>query len=224
MNELKEVLQRRNVEEKKDVIINLESVDLSNKELYEDKSNIIETEFLLEKKIMYENFRVKGALYLGKFWEDVAQKLSNNKTGKYTAFVRDLGENERTVLRYRNRYKVYSMVLNEENRKIIASSSMSIIEQLLNAPSNFIKQLSDGEKYENVINQLKLPEKSEENNEVSTAKKENNLNDFQIREVSVKDILNNVFNKFEMIENLDEKKKIKVAKLLMELNKLLENN
>lgn len=221
MSELKDMLKNRIAEKKVTPIIDIADINYSNKELYDDLKEKEDSQFLVLKKYEYESFKVKGALYLGKFWEDVAQKLGNNKTGKYTAFVKDLGESDRTILRYRNRYKLHSKILNEENRKKIAVASYEMIEKISNS-LNSIEKLNKGEKYEDIVNQLLIPGKEIKDDNRTQEEIANDVNDSEIIEVSLKEAFTNIFAKIDVIDTLDDKKKKKAEKLLSELRKIID--
>lgn len=201
MDKLKEVLTGR---EKNKDIININSLNFED-ELFFDEDG----EYLKQKSYEVALINVKGSLALGKIFKEVFEKLGNSKTGTYEKWIAFNGFNKRTALRYRKKFELYQAVSNEKKEQI-ALMSFELVEKISNGNvEEYIELINNGISNDELKAELKSNFQIE-NKEIRIAPVNFNL-DFKI--------FKNIENE---IENLDETKKIKVEKLLVEIQKILE--
>ncbi|MGL5567864.1 MAG: hypothetical protein ACRDB9_01340 [Cetobacterium sp.] len=201
MDKLKEVLTGR---EKNKDIINLNSLNFED-ELFFDEDG----EYLKQKSYEVALINVKGSLALGKIFKEVFEKLGNSKTGTYEKWIVFNGFNKRTALRYRKKFELYQAVSNEKKEQI-ALMSFELVEKISNG---------------NVEEYIELINNGISNDELKAELKSN----FQIENKEIRippvnfDLDFKIFKNIENeIENLDKTKKMKVEKLLVEIQKILE--
>ncbi|MGL5325903.1 hypothetical protein [Cetobacterium somerae] len=201
MDKLKEVLTGR---EKNKDIINLNSLNFED-ELFSDEDG----EYLKQKSYEVALINVKGSLALGKIFKEVFEKLGNSKTGTYEKWITFNGFNKRTALRYRKKFELYQAVSSEKKEQI-ALMSFELVEKISNGNvEEYIELINNGISNDELKAELKSNFQIE-NKEIRIAPVNFDL-DFKI--------FKNIENE---IENLDETKKIKVEKLLVEIQKILE--
>lgn len=201
MDKLKEVLTGR---EKNKDIININSLNFED-ELFSDEDG----EYLKQKSYEVALINVKGSLALGKIFKEVFEKLGNSKTGTYEKWIAFNGFNKRTALRYRKKFELYQAVSNEKKEQI-ALMSFELVEKISNRNvEEYIELINNGISNDELKAELNSNFQIE-NKEIRIAPVNFNL-DFKI--------FKNIENE---IENLDEIKKIKVEKLLVEIQKILE--
>lgn len=201
MDKLKEVLTGR---EKNKDIININSLNFED-ELFFDEDG----EYLKQKSYEVALINVKGSLALGKIFKEVFEKLGNSKTGTYEKWIAFNGFNKRTALRYRKKFELYQAVSNEKKEQI-ALMSFELVEKISNGNiEEYVELINNGISNDELKAELKSNFQIE-NKEIRIAPVNFNL-DFKI--------FKNIENE---IENLDETKKIKVEKLLVEIQKILE--
>lgn len=201
MDKLKEVLTGR---EKNKDIININSLNFED-ELFFDEDG----EYLKQKSYEVALINVKGSLALGKIFKEVFEKLGNSKTGTYEKWIAFNGFNKRTALRYRKKFELYQAVSNEKKEQI-ALMSFELVEKISNGNiEEYVELINNGISNDELKAELKSNFQIE-NKEIRIAPVNFNL-DFKI--------FKNIENE---IEDLDETKKIKVEKLLVEIQKILE--
>lgn len=200
MQKLKTALQERQQIQSKEIIskenLNFENIDLFNNE---------DGEYLKQKSYEVSLITIKGGLALGKIFKEVLEKLGNNKTGTYEKWLEFNGYHKRTALRYRKKYELYQLV-SSEKREQIALMSYELIEKISNENINeYVKFINNGMTNEEL--------------------KEKLINKTKTNEISVIEPIEFNFKIFENIEaelkTLDQNKKLKVEKLLLEIKKIL---
>lgn len=200
MQKLKTALQERQQIQSKEIIskenLNFENIDLFNNE---------DGEYLKQKSYEVSLITIKGGLALGKIFKEVLEKLGNNKTGTYEKWLEFNGYHKRTALRYRKKYELYQLV-SSEKREQIALMSYELIEKISNENINeYVKFINNGMTNEEL--------------------KEKLINKTKINEISEIEPIEFNFKIFENIEaelkTLDQNKKLKVEKLLLEIKKIL---
>lgn len=108
----------------KKMIIVGNQLDINNFHLDEDEE-INKELYLSSIKIL--NIASSAHYALGKEFTEIYRKLGNNKTGTYEAFIKFLGFQPRTVLRYRLRYDWINRASNLEKNPENARELMGLI-------------------------------------------------------------------------------------------------
>lgn len=188
-----------------DSIVNLDLI----RDLTDDKEI---TDMLISKTTSLINLQIKSAISLGDIFTTVFEKLSkagSKYEGLYEKWLNLNGINKKTALRYRKRYKLYSLVNNKES---IAIMPQKYIDMLYSQEdkTEYINIINNGATYEEVINLLKdktiVPEKIEYVNMV----------DFDFRNY------NTLFIDIDKkVESLKDKEKKELQKYLMKIQEIL---
>lgn len=114
------------------------------------------TEVTLEflEKYMYDilSLGAKANLQLGKKFQEVADELKKQGSpeGVYTKYIQYLGYNERTILRYRNRWNLYNSVTNSNSKGIISIIPMKYVEVMLEEKDKYMDILEKGTSIEEI--------------------------------------------------------------------------
>ena len=110
MNEINKQLQ--NVVPKKQDLVN-DNIITFDKEVFNnlDQETI---KYLEASAFDILNISAKSQLQLGRKFQEIFDTLGNQgvEDGVYTKYITFLGYNDRTVLRYRNRWKLYNLIEN----------------------------------------------------------------------------------------------------------------
>ena len=193
-------------------IISRENLDFSN-QIYSSEKG----EFLKQKSYEISLISVKGALALGKIFEEVFQELGKDKKsqegeGIYLEWLKTNNYNRVTAWRYRQKYNLYTKV-NENGKELVALLPFDLIVLLSKDEDEYIDLINRGITKEE-LKELLLQEKIEIN-----TKKE-----IKLKKVVDFDLFN--FSKLEenfnqKYSSLKEKDQIEVRKLLEKLEKIL---
>ena len=193
-------------------IISRENLDFSN-QIYSSEKG----EFLKQKSYEISLISVKGALALGKIFEEVFQELGKDKKsqegeGIYLEWLKTNNYNRVTAWRYRQKYNLYAKV-NENGKELVALLPFDLIALLSKDEDEYIDLINRGITKEE-LKELLLQEKIEIN-----TKKE-----IELKKVVDFDLFN--FSKLEenfnqKYSSLKEKDQIEVRKLLEKLEKIL---
>lgn len=193
-------------------IISKENLDFSN-QIYSSEKG----EFLKQKSYEISLISVKGALALGKIFEEVFQELGKDKKsqegeGIYLEWLKTNNYNRVTAWRYRQKYNLYTKV-NENGKELVALLPFDLIALLSKDEDEYIDLINRGITKEE-LKELLLQEKIEIN-----TKKE-----IELKKVVDFDLFN--FSKLEenfnqKYSSLKEKDQIEVRKLLEKLEKIL---
>lgn len=193
-------------------IISRENLDFSN-QIYSSEKG----EFLKQKSYEISLISVKGALALGKIFEEVFQELGKDKKsqegeGIYLEWLKTNNYNRVTAWRYRQKYNLYTKV-NENGKELVALLPFDLIALLSKDEDEYIDLINRGITKEE-LKELLLQEKIEIN-----TKKE-----IELKKVVDFDLFN--FSKLEenfnqKYSSLKEKDQIEVRKLLEKLEKIL---
>lgn len=193
-------------------IISRENLDFSN-QIYSSEKG----EFLKQKSYEISLISVKGALALGKIFEEVFQELGKDKKsqegeGIYLEWLKTNNYNRVTAWRYRQKYNLYTKV-NENGKELVALLPFDLIVLLSKDEDEYIDLINRGITKEE-LKELLLQEKIEIN-----TKKE-----IELKKVVDFDLFN--FSKLEenfnqKYSSLKEKDQIEVRKLLEKLEKIL---
>lgn len=193
-------------------IISRENLDFSN-QIYSSEKG----EFLKQKSYEISLISVKGALALGKIFEEVFQELGKDKKsqegeGIYLEWLKTNNYNRVTAWRYRQKYHLYTKV-NESGKELVALLPFDLIALLSKDEDEYIDLINRGITKEE-LKELLLQEKIEINTK---------------KEIELKKIVDfDLFNFSKLEENfnqkyssLKEKDQIEVRKLLEKLEKIL---
>lgn len=193
-------------------IISRENLDFSN-QIYSSEKG----EFLKQKSYEISLISVKGALALGKIFEEVFQELGKDKKsqegeGIYLEWLKTNNYNRVTAWRYRQKYNLYTKV-NENGKELVALLPFDLIALLSKDEDEYIDLINRGITKKE-LKELLLQEKIEIN-----TKKE-----IELKKVVDFDLFN--FSKLEenfnqKYSSLKEKDQIEVRKLLEKLEKIL---
>ncbi|MBC2856987.1 hypothetical protein H3N56_11140 [Cetobacterium sp. 2A] len=204
MEKLKTALQERLQPQNKE-IIGIENLNFKNNSLFLGEDG----DYLKQKSYEVALITIKGSLALGKIFKEVIERLGNNKTGTYERWLEFNGFHKRTALRYRKKYELYQSV-NPEKRSNVALMSFELIEKISNENiKEYIELINSGITTEDL--KIELADKKIQKSE-KEEKKDTSF-DFNFK----------VFENLEdEIKQLDNKKKQRVEKLLLEIKKLLK--
>lgn len=203
---LKESLNTRIKKE----IVSKENLDFSNQVYFGEKG-----EFLKQKSYEISLILVKGALALGKIFEEVYQELGKDKNssegeGIYLEWLKTNNYSRVTAWRYRQKYNLY-MKVNEKGKELIALLPFDLIALLSKEEDEYIDLINQGitkEELKGLLLQGHIKENIE--NKIQLKK----IDDFNFLEIG------KVFN--EKYSSLKEKDQAEVRKLLEKLEKILK--
>lgn len=202
--ELKELLNKRTKKE----IVSKESLDFSN-EIYNGEKG----DYLKQKSYEMVIIAVKGALALGKLFEEVYQELGKeNGEGIYIEWLKSNNYNRITAWRYRQKYNLY-LEVNERGKELVALLPFDVISNICSQSEEnkaAIIDLMNNGASKNDIKDLLIPQIEEKKS------KEKNIK-FELSELNF--LKSEIENKYE---NLPEKNQEKLKKLLLEIKNLLK--
>ena len=173
--------------------------------------------FLEEKSLEILSIQSQNIIQLGKNLTEVFNELGRKGSpeGLYVRYIEFNGYKKDTALRLRKRYELYSMAEDERVKKIISILPVRAIEKFYKDKENLLsiimeeKDDIDFKRVKDIIDSQK--------NEVIELKEDKSLDiGFEIEKID--DLYKKINNRFD---KLDEKKKEKLAKLLLEIEKLL---
>ena len=204
-NKLKDRLKERK-KENSISLINEQDIDTSFLlNISQDKEIL---DILKNETINLINVQIKSSIELGKIFTTVFNKLANARSseGIYEKWITYNGFNKRTALRHRKRYELYSLV-NDDKKNFVSLLPIKFIEQIFNNDKNiYISLINEGitkEELNTLLHPLEIS---------SNSLKEESPIDYDI----------NIF-KFldEKLNQLNNKDKIKVEKLMSEIYKII---
>ena len=173
--------------------------------------------FLEEKSLEMLSIQSQNIIQLGKNLTEVFNELGRKGSpeGLYVRYIEFNGYKKDTALRLRKRYELYSMAEDERVKKIISILPVRAIEKFYKDKENLLSLIMeekddiDFKRVKDIIDSQK--------NEVIELKEDKSLDiGFEIEKID--DLYKKINNRFD---KLDEKKKEKLAKLLLEIEKLL---
>lgn len=199
---LKERFNSRTVKE----IISIDTLNFNN-EIYLGKYG----DFLKQKSYELTLINAKGALALGKIFEEVYQKLGKETgEGIYLEWLKSNNFNRTTAWRYKQKYNLYLEVSSEKGKEIVALLPFRLISEICQheQKDTIIELLNNGSSLDEIKCLLApIPQKIEDNH----INQENIFNletfNFEKLELNIKKNYN----------SLDEKDKKEAAKLLEKL-------
>jgi hypothetical protein len=210
MNEINKQLQ--NIVPKKQELVN-ENIIKFDREEFKNLSNEV-VEYLETSAFDILNISAKSQLQLGRKFQEIFDTLGKQgvEEGVYTKYVLFLGYSDRTVLRYRNRWKLYNLIENKNTKGIIAIMPVVYVDKLLKEYDSYKEILKEDITLEELRNKL------DNKKQVIELKHE----EITIPHGFFKDKIFNLSLKAEEIEDkLTEAEKIKVSKALEVLEKIL---
>ena len=210
MNEINKQLQ--NIVPKKQELVN-ENIIKFDREEFKNLSNEV-VEYLETSAFDILNISAKSQLQLGRKFQEIFDTLGKQgvEEGVYTKYVLFLGYSDRTVLRYRNRWKLYNLIENKNTKGIIAIMPVIYVDKLLKEYDSYKEILEEDITLEELRNKL------DNKKQVIELKHE----EITIPHGFFKDKIFNLSLKAEEIEDkLTEAEKIKVSKALEVLEKIL---
>lgn len=210
MNEINKQLQ--NIVPKKQELVN-ENIIKFDREEFKNLSNEV-VEYLETSAFDILNISAKSQLQLGRKFQEIFDTLGKQgvEEGVYTKYVLFLGYSDRTVLRYRNRWKLYNLIENKNTKGIIAIMPVVYVDKLLKEYDSYKEILKENITLEELRNKL------DNKKQVIELKHE----EITIPHGFFKDKIFNLSLKAEEIEDkLTEAEKIKVSKALEVLEKIL---
>ena len=185
-------------------------------DLYSDFTDDKElVDYLNEKTLALLKVNGAGNIMIGKELTEVYEKLSKKGSpdGMYVRFLEVSGYKKDTALRYRKRYELYKKAKNNSTKQIISVMTVKLIEELYKEQELLEKIDVEGIDYKtaldiiNKINETILIDKKD--------KKEEFI--FEIEELPF--LQTQIKEKYD---NLNQKEKEKLNKLLLEIKSLLE--
>lgn len=210
MNEINKQLQT--VITKKPELVNNNIIKFDREEFKNLSSETID--YLEASAFDILNISAKSQLQLGRKFQEIFETLGKQgvEEGVYTKYILFLGYSDRTVLRYRNRWKLYNMIENKNNKGIISIIPIIYVDKIL----------KDYEKYKETLEQditlEDLRKKVDENKKVIELKHE----EIKIPSGFFKDKIFYLSLKAEEVEaKLTNDEKIKISKALEVLERIL---
>ena len=183
--------------------------DLYN-DLTDDKNLI---EFLNKKTLELLTINGAGNIIIGKELTEVFEKLAGQgKDGLYTRFLLVSGYKQDTALRYRKRYELYKKASNNSAKHIISIMPVKAVEKLYKEQELLEKIDVEGIEYQaavDIINKKVEPLLIEESPKEELVFK---MEELTFLQTQIK----------EKYDNLNQKEKDKLNKLLCEIKSLLE--
>lgn len=166
-----------------------------------------ENEFLEIKTKEILNLQANASIQLGKIFKEVSERIQEDMT--YSQWLELVGFNRMTALRHRRRFELFENANNNIAKEIVGSLTFREIEKFYkNLKENIIHLNSS-----NSIMDFKTFLKEESLVSYEKVKKEVELNiNFEI--------FNNIKEK---IQKVDIKRKEEIEKLLLKIEKLLNN-
>lgn len=166
-----------------------------------------ENEFLEIKTKEILNLQANASIQLGKIFKEVSERIQEDMT--YSQWLELVGFNRMTALRHRRRFELFENANNDIAKEIVGSLTFREIEKFYkNLKENIIHLNSS-----NSIMDFKTFLKEESLVSYEKVKKEVELNiNFEI--------FNNIKEK---IQKVDIKRKEEIEKLLLKIEKLLNN-
>lgn len=219
--------RKKETEDKSKIIEQEQSLILPNNEiekifqiptnLYDDLTDDKELVDYLNKKTL-ELLKINGTgnIIIGKQLTEVFEKLAGQgkADGLYTKFLIVSGYKQDTALRYRKRYELYKKVNSNATKQIISVMTVKMVETLYKE-QDLLKKIDVEEIEYKVVADI-INKKTESILIPEIEKKVENI--FEMEELSF--LQNKIKEKYE---NLNQKEKEKLNKLLLEIKNLLEN-
>ena len=125
-------------------------IDLKDFEYISYTNNNEVDDFLNEKSFMLINFIGKSNIFLGNIFLEVQNYLNDNSIEEttYCDWLQRNGFNRMTALRYKKRAEIYSSLLSENSKKIIALAKINNISEIENYLNNALTLKKDEEEVE----------------------------------------------------------------------------
>ena len=195
-------------------------IDLKDFEYISYTNNNEVDDFLNEKSFMLINFIGKSNIFLGNIFLEVQNYLNDNSIEEttYCDWLQRNGFNRMTALRYKKRAEIYSSLLSENSKKIIALANQKTIDEIykFNDRQGILTYLE-----KNLINTCNISEIENYLNNALTLKKDEK--EVEIIEVDSLDLENRVRKLSTSIENLEPKKQKQVDSLLKKIEKIMSS-
>lgn len=174
-------------------------------------------EFLEKKSVEMLSIQSKNMILLGKNLTEVFNELGRKGSpeGLYVKYIEFNGYKKDTALRLRKRYELFEASKNERIKQIISILPVRAIEQFYKEKEDIFAILDEENNdvdYKRVLDIIKS--RKTQNLEYRNTEEINY--DFEIGQLD--DLYKKINNKFD---ELDKKKKEKIAKLLLEIEKIL---
>lgn len=174
-------------------------------------------EFLEKKSVEMLSIQSKNMILLGKNLTEVFNELGRKGSpeGLYVKYIEFNGYKKDTALRLRKRYELFEATKNERIKQIISILPVRAIEQFYKEKEEIFAILDEENNdvdYKRVLDIIK----SRKTQNIEYRNTEEINYDFEIGQLD--DLYKKINNKFD---ELDKKKKEKIAKLLLEIEKIL---
>ena len=174
-------------------------------------------EFLEKKSVEMLSIQSKNMILLGKNLTEVFNELGRKGSpeGLYVKYIEFNGYKKDTALRLRKRYELFESTKNERIKQIISILPVRAIEQFYKEKEDIFAILDEENNdvdYKRVLDIIK----SRKTQNIEYRNTEEINYDFEIGQLD--DLYKKINNKFD---ELDKKKKEKIAKLLLEIEKIL---
>ena len=195
---------------------NIEKIFKIPENLYEkftdDKEMI---EYLNSKTLELLNINGAGNILVGKVLYEVAQEIGKKGSpeGLYVAFLEILGYKKDTALRFRKRYELYKKAKNNSTKQIISVMTVKLVEGLYKEQELLEKIDKEGIDYKtasDIINKT---------NETILIDKKDKKEEFVFEMEELPFLQTQIKEKYD---NLNQKEKDKLNRLLFEIKSLLE--
>lgn len=191
-------------------------IDLKDFEYISYTNNNEVDDFLNEKSFMLINFVGKSNIFLGNIFLEVQNYLNDNSIEEttYCDWLQRNGFNRMTALRYKKRAEIYSSLLSENSKKIIALANQKTIDEIYKFNDRqgiltYLEEINNISEIENFLNNALTLKKDEE--------------EVEIIEVDSLDLENRVRKLSTSIENLEPKKQKQVDSLLKKIEKIMNS-
>lgn len=217
----------KEVEEKKEIPIikNEKNNKKDIKEIFSIEDSVFNTltddveliEYLKNKSLEMLKIQGNNIIMLGKNLTEVFEELGRKGSpeGLYLKYLDFNGYKKDTALRLRKRYELFKKAKSEVVKQIISILPVRSVEQLYKEQDSVLPEL---EKNSENLTYKKMMDMLKKNNEVIELKEKKEI---EISSYSV-DKIDNLYRRINnKYDELDERRKEKLDKLLFEIEKLL---
>jgi hypothetical protein len=233
LSALKKIAEDRKVENTGTVIVHQENKDMCKKEDIK-KTILIEdhlfTEFTEDKEVInYLKDKTVELLYtqanaildIGKILNEVADELGKrgSSEGLYNKYLEINGYNKNTALRYRKRYELYNKANKDHTKNIIALLPVKHLEKLYKA-EDLIESIEEND----LITLEEIKELLDDSKKIVNKLEEKNKTEFDQEVFEFDFNFDNLDKLKDKYKELEEEKRKKINKLLLQIEKIIEES
>lgn len=216
-------------EEKKIVVVEKNKLSISRdiEDIFPIEDSVFNTltedrelvEYLKEKSLEMLKIQGSNVIMLGKNLTEVFEELGRKGSpeGLYLKYLEFNGYKKDTALRLRKRYELYTMAKSDIVKQIVSLLPVRSIEQLYKDRESVLPELdrnSENLTYKKTVDMIS---KSKDIIELKEKNEEEIIHSYTVEKID--NLYRRINNRYE---ELDERRKEKIGKLLFEIEKLLK--